>query len=104
MDQVNAIYNENGMARPQEQPKPTPPVSPGKATASPGKATKAKKAKKKNEEVTPVPSKPKTLEVAVKQVLLRTRLAHTYASRNMSILSICVSEFDIGYFKYLRQK
>ena len=70
MDQVNAIYNENGMARPQEQPKPTPPVSPGKATASPGKATKAKKAKKKNDEVAPVPCKPKTLESAIKQVLL----------------------------------
>ena len=87
MDQVNAIYNENGMARPQEQPKPTPPVSPGKATASPGKATKAKKAKKKNDEVAPVPSKPKTLEVAVKQVLLRTS---TYLRFSQHPFNMCV--------------
>ena len=68
MDQVNAIYNENGMARPQDQPKPAPPASPAKATASPGKAAKAKKAKKKNDEAAPAPTKPKTLEAAIKQV------------------------------------
>ena len=74
MDQVNAIYNENGIARPQpaaaQPPQPAVPASPGKA--SPGKASKAnaKKAKKKGDEAAAAPSKPKNLEAAIKQASL----------------------------------
>ena len=66
MDQVNAIYNENGIPRPQPEVAP-PPQQP--VPASPAKASKAnaKKAKKKAEEAA-APMKPKTLEAALKQV------------------------------------
>ena len=66
MDQVNAIYNENGIPRPQPEVAPPPPQP---VPASPAKASKAnaKKAKKKAEEAA-APMKPKTLEAALKQV------------------------------------
>jgi len=93
MDQVNAIYNENGIARPQPaaaQPSvPAVPASPAKA--SPGKASKAnaKKAKKKGEEAAAAAaaaSKPKNLEAAIKQFRIKEfkdgldHTRHFYAS------------------------
>jgi len=90
MDQVNAIYNENGIARPQpaaaQPPQPAVPASPGKA--SPGKASKAnaKKAKKKGDEAAAAPSKPKNLEAAIKQFRIKEfkdgldHTRHFYAS------------------------